>query len=456
MPANWITHTPSLTPLIITDDDLAEVTPSRVNEFFVIVQTEVLYGTTKSGGELPQGLHEALLGCKAEDVVFVLAQAIVGGSMMDSGWLEDYWCICERVAGALRGYPKQCVRQWRGLKDAVAGRLKEGSGLDQQARATSSKVKEAENQIKDKKTIFRFLELPEHIRHHIYQLLIPHDVLTVSDWAFASSPKAFSKRTEYEVPDENNELRRTTYVVHSSTPPHPHLNIMLASRILYHETVQILYASTFSFRGTASGTLAFLHDRMKSLSRLKRISFRYTTTSKTGFRGCFDVAGGGTPPSTIKTSFVIWRKILRMLRLSATALEDFELVVDQHFWDKERVEWMKGAQTVLGDRALCEQRLTGKNGQPEIKNFLREVSQLTGVDFRLVIEGIKQDEEEEVKKGFRRELEKLVCKKMHGREYVATKGSKCSCKKRLLSEACAWREEGQEEEEGGKRRLSVV
>ncbi|KAF2795110.1 hypothetical protein K505DRAFT_302752 [Melanomma pulvis-pyrius CBS 109.77] len=423
MSTNWINHTPSATPLIKTNDDIQHVAPSQISDFFILVQKEFLHGATQSGGSLPQQLHDEASACDASLVAGVLGSAVGEGSVMDSGWIDDYFCICERVSGAMGGYPKVCLQQWRAVRDAIAGRMIAHDG----ARAASTRNKSAKKEEKP----FRFLDLPEQIRRKIYRLVVPHGTLIVSDWAFGSVPSSVLRRTEYDVLDVNGELRRTTYTVHSATPVyHLQLNLMLTNRSVAREISEQLYSCKFEFRGTASGTLAFLHDHMLTISRLKRVSLRYTTTSRTPFLGCTFV--DSKPPPTLKTNIGVWRKILNTLVSSASALEDFELVVDKNFW--ERALWREGAAAVMEDRALCEvsQKRSG------VRNFLVDVSRLSGVNFRLVIEGCAADQ---VKRTFQRELEKYVNQQIQASPYVAEKKSACSCRKRLLSEACAWEEE---------------
>ncbi|ORY04472.1 hypothetical protein BCR34DRAFT_572690 [Clohesyomyces aquaticus] len=430
MASNWITHTPSSTPLIITNEDITHVALSRSSEFYQIVQQEFLYGATKSGGPLPTSLQENTLISPPNELSDIIAKAVAEGIIMDCGWLEDYWSICERVSGALGGYPRSCLKQWRSIRDGVSRRMDR----------ISSPIPEPKKQKNIRREpFFRFLDLPEHIRHRIYDFLIPHGTLTLTDWAFSCVPKSVFRRTEYNVPDENNQPRRTTYLLSYTHPPSrlPNLNIMLASRTLYQETASILYGSTFAFCGTASSALAFLHDHMKVVARVKKVEVRYTTTSKTRFLGCVTVSQ--KPPPTLKTSFVVWRNIVQLLRMSATGLEDFELVVDKGFWEK--AGWEGGAESVMRDVALCETPMAamGKKVGFQRRNFLVEVAKLAGVNLRLVIEGTGQ---EQARRGFRKDLEKVVCERMRMGDYVAEKGTGCMCRKRLLSEACAWGVEG--------------
>lgn len=432
MSSNWIKRKWSPTPTIVTDDELSHVTSSHISLFFTRLQTEFLNGSQRSSGPLPQDLYDEACACKPEGLAEALRKLAAEGTIMDSGWLEDYFEICAHISESLSGYPKACLAQWRSIRDAIAGRLTTRPRND-------SKVDTKNKHDAHEKPPFRFLELPEHIRQKIYALVIPTGTLIVSDWAIASNPDSVKKRTGYDVPVADGEVRRTNYLIHSNLPRDSiQLNLMLANRIVYRETASILYTSTFEFRGTASGTLAFLHDHMKVISQIRRVSMRYTTTSKTPFLGCTFV--DKKPPQTIKTDLDVWRRILNMLIQSATGLEDFELVVDKHFW--EQAPWTKGVRAVMSAQALCNPTLAERKAKSgaKMRNFLVDVSKLSGINLLLAIDGVGGDPE---KAKFVRELHKEICRHMRAMPYVAKRSEGCSCPKRLLSETCAWEPEGE-------------
>lgn len=212
---------------------------------------------------------------------------------------------------------------------------------------------------------------------------------------------------------------------------------MLSNKQIHLETADILYSSVFDFRGTASGTLAFLHDHLQKLHAIKKISMKFTTRAKVPFLGCTSVVV--SPPPTLKTSIEIWKRVVEILVHSASGLEDFELVVDRNFW--ERAPWKEGAGAVLDDAALCQQSAGGsrKRMQPvEMRNFLVDVARLAGVNLRLRIVGVEGDK---ARKEFSRGLEREMWRLMRESPYLAVGKTKCVCRKRLLDEACAWDQE---------------
>ncbi|KAF2187403.1 hypothetical protein K469DRAFT_771922 [Zopfia rhizophila CBS 207.26] len=424
MPANWINHPISTTPRIKTNDDVSNVDEARVVEFFDLVYAEFLYGINKSGGSLPQDIQDCVSECAPTTVASILEKVITEGSVMDSGWLEDYWCIVERISNTLNGYPKECLAQWRCIHAAVAGR-------------TTNRHEESESRPKGKdsgdENFFPFLELPRHIRDKIYCLVIPHGRITISDWAVDCLPASVYRRTEYDVPSSDGDHRRTTYMVQASKHRlGTELNLMLVNKQVNRETSRLLYESSFEFRGTAASTLVFLHDHMKKLAMFKKMSIKFTAKSKVPFLGCTSVMA--RPPPTVKTNIDVWKKIVDIFVHSASGLEDFELIIDKSFW--ERAPWKEGVMTVMRDRTLCQGNVPRK--LKENKNFVWEVAKLSGVNFRLVIEGEEEDKE---RKGFRRELEKEICERMRKRPYLAVEKKSCICRKRLLIEACAWGDE---------------
>ncbi|KAF2001642.1 hypothetical protein P154DRAFT_521678 [Amniculicola lignicola CBS 123094] len=427
MALNWITHTISLTPSIKTEDDIIHTPLSQIASFFNYVYQEFLHGTTTQAGcVLPVDLYKEACTASPDVLAAAIERVIREGGVMDCGWLEDYWTICELVSAHMGGYPKVCLKEWRGIRNAVAGFIS---------------AQQAGEQRKEEKAIvpFRFLDLPEEVRERVYSFLIPTGRVAVSDWAIGCLPDTVVKRTEYDVPDVNGDTRRSTYLVQTpNLSAYPYLNIMLSNRSIFNATANLLYDARIEFRGTASGTLAFLHDHMKSLSRIKKISLKYTTTSiSKKFLGCSRV--DSKLPTTLKTNILIWRKVIRHLSRWALNLEDVELVVDRHFWEK--ASWQAGAKAIFASENLCENSRPKRDS--DVSNFLAEVSRLSGVNFRLVIEGMGEDKE---KNGFRKEMEKYMSDEMQKRPYTAERSPACSCKKRLLSEACAWGD--------GKRRRS--
>lgn len=419
MSTNWIVHALSTTPEIITNEDVTRVPVSRLQEFYSRVQKELLYGAMISGGSLPFALQERIARGEAEHMATILEEALHYDDVMDSGWINDYFRICDQFSRNMSGYPKRCCGEWRALKNSYAGckRVK----LPPPPSTTNKKT--------EVKQLFRFLDLPIKIRSRIYALLLPCESFTVSDWALDSKPRVYIRRTEYDVVDWNERKRRTTYIVLSSA--RAHLNLMLVNRLLYQELGERLSECRLDFRGSEMGTLAFLHDNLNPLASMKKISLRYTTTTNTPFMGC---TSGKTAraPRTLKTNFQDWRKIIKVLRYSATGLEDVDLIIDKNFWNE--APWDKGVSAILSATALCE---TPKGKSPVVKNFLSEIAKLSAVNFRLSIEN---SEGSEMKKRFARDLGKAICKLIDRNPYLAEKGTMCMCRKRLLSEACVYKD----------------
>jgi hypothetical protein len=420
MSSNWLLYTLSTTPKLITEG-VTHVDTLRLQEFYDRVQKEMLYGATQSGGSLPFALQEQIAGSDAENMTDILEETIQNGDVMDSGWIEDYWRICERMSGDMHGYPKSCLGQWRELREAYAG----------QQRAKPAPKPATVRNGTDEAQAFRFLDLPEKIKSMIYTHLIPCKSFTISDWAFGSEPSVCIRRMAYVIKDWNEENRTTTYIVLSSAKAH--LNLMLANRTLYHEVVNHLSECRFDFRGSAAGTRAFLHDNLQLLSKMKRISLRYTTTTKTQkFMGC---TSGKTvrAPLALKTNFDQWRNLIKVLRHSATQLEDIELTINKYFWDN--APWTKGVRAVLSATALCK---PSKGKVAVVKNFLSEIAKLSAVNLRLTIEHPEGSEtkDSEAKEKFRRELQEKMCELMLRNPYEEKKVARCVCRKRLLDESC--------------------
>lgn len=432
MPSNWINHSISSTPEIKTSEDIANVAHRRIDEFYLWIHAKLLFGSGRSGGSLPAEIQERLRDCAPQDVSGILQEALIAGSVMDSGWLDDYNDIAEAVSVFMQGYPKEYLAQRRALSNAAAGREMSNHPRNKKVHTGSASKSSSKAPTKS----FPFLSLPDEVRNHIYQLTLTPEPLIVSDWAIGSLPSTMLRRTEYDVSIASiGDTRRTSYIVLS---PQRHrsgteLNLLLANKQVHREASKILYGREFQFRGTADSTLAFLHDHFRKLKMMSRISMRFTTGETIPFMGCAAVSSSSTtPPSTPRTSLLAWKKIFNILIRAASGLHDFELMVDRKFWD--RAPWCEGPAAVFNDTALCQPRsLLKHSGNTE--NFLQHVAKLSGVNFRLSIAGADEDQ---AKRHFQRELEKHICEKMYKRPYMAVENISCTCRKRLLTEACAW------------------
>ncbi|OCL11458.1 hypothetical protein AOQ84DRAFT_188786 [Glonium stellatum] len=431
MPSNWINHSILSTPKIKTSEDIANVPQSRIDEFYQRTHAQLLYCSGRSGGGLPAEIEERLCGCAPRDVSGILQAALLAGSVMDSGWLDDYNDIAEAISVHMQGYPKEYLAQQRALSDAAVGRRSTNDPMNNKGRTNSASKSTSDMPTKT----FPFLSLPEEIRNSIYQLTLTEEPLMVSDWAIGSLPSTMLRRTEYDVPiSSTGDTRRTSYVVLS--PQHPRLggelSLLLANKQVCREASKILYDREFQFRGTADSTLAFLHDHFGKLKMISRISMQYTTGDKIPFMGCVAVSSSPTPPLTPRTSLQAWKKIFNILVKTAEALQDFELVVDKHFWDQ--APWRESPAAVFNDAELCRPRRLPKRSE-NTENFLQHVAKLAGVNFRLSIAGVNEDQ---ARKVFQRELERYMWDKMHKNPYLAGEKISCTCRKRLLTEACAW------------------
>ncbi|OCK82964.1 hypothetical protein K432DRAFT_402428 [Lepidopterella palustris CBS 459.81] len=430
MSSNWIAHTVSTTPLPITSDDLTTVSQSRIDDYYHKVHAHLFYGIDKVGGTLPAEIQERLSGCAPQDVSAVLERAIVVGSVMDSGWLEDYFRVTEVTSLLMDGYPKGCLGQWRKLRDAAAGRKEVESTAGRRGENRSNSSVKRDSNVTEKP--FRLLGLPEEIREKVYRLVLGFDSLTVSDWSVGSVPSALVRRTEYDVPfPDTSNTRRTTYIILTSNPRlGTELNLLLANRQIHREAAKVLYDCELRFRGTAASTLAFLHDHSRKLALMTKMSLRFTTGAKVPFLGCA-TATVSRPPPTPKSNVEVWGKIFDMIVRGAAGLQDLELVLDKQFW--ERAPWQEGPHAVLDAAVLCQPGMSRKD--PGVRNFLQDVARLSGVNFRLAIAGA---ESEQARRDFRKELEARMCERMRKRPYLAVGNTACVCRKRLLNEACAW------------------
>jgi hypothetical protein len=94
----------------------------RIDKFYFMIHIQLLYGSRRSRGSLAAEIEERLCGCAPQDVSGILQEALIAGSVMDSGWLDDYNDIAEAVSVYTQGYPKEYLAQRRALNDAAAGR----------------------------------------------------------------------------------------------------------------------------------------------------------------------------------------------------------------------------------------------------------------------------------------------------------------------------------------------
>ncbi|KAF1812017.1 hypothetical protein P152DRAFT_458971 [Eremomyces bilateralis CBS 781.70] len=421
MARNWVLHRVCDTPPFMTAEDLSTATPYRLSVFHQSLKFIFLVRVTS----LPAGLYHDLRSSRPESVPDRLRNALLSGDYMDSGFVDEYLEIVDEVSWRIGGYPRECVKVWRSLREAVA--LVTGQQID--VDAPKDVV------IEDATPIFRFVDLPPSIKTRIYQICLRRGRVSVGDWSTYSVPTTLKRRTEYEVDvgDSRVVRKRTTYTCRLlGSGTWPIVALFQVNRSVGEEAATIFYGENqFRFLGTAKSTLAFLHDRMPRLRYIRNMSMRFCTDASIKFKGCYNITGS-IPPAP-RTFIGAWRRIFNALVHTTPGLKAFELLIDKDFW--WHAPWYNGAEAVFTTPALGEPH--GIRHYEGARNFLQHVARLAEVEIRLTIDETEEDEERGT---VRRELDALMRAAAATRPWLALdEYPACTCGRRLLlSESCIW------------------
>ncbi|KAE9973472.1 hypothetical protein BLS_003579 [Venturia inaequalis] len=420
LPMNWI-KVPGyrhILPPELTSEDLTFAKYDKIHEYYLFVKLVWLIRTQA----LPNDLRIEVRESTPADVCRTLQNAVKLGAM-DTGWADEYFTISEEVSVRMSGFPKEFLIRQRRLQSLISNPPNPHTESVPQSKPTK------------KLAGFHFLRLPDAVRQRIYRfILVRKSDIQVGDFDFGVEPRGFFRRTEYSLYDsKERRQRRTTYTVRlGKFEPPINFNVMLLNKTICAEAQKIFYGENrFAFLGTAESALSFFHDRASRLDTLRKISMRYSCSTKS-FKGCYNATCPIPLPSM--TSAPAWRRIFNLFVHTSIGLEDFHLVLDDSFW--HQLPEIKGAEAIFNKPRLCEPSYNLSND----RNFLQHVARLGGVNIRLTIDGEGGRRERVV---FRRDLEQRLQQHGFKRPYLADDTKpECTCRKKLLFECCIWDKQG--------------
>lgn len=435
MAPNWIIHSHINTPSLMTTEDLKDVPDSQIEEYF----SSVLTVFSARVHDLPEEIQAQITS--ADQLCGALTDGLLLG-FMDTGWVDEYKNAANEISESMGGYPRVCLSQRRELSQAATPQAPVEDGLETPGISRSKDSESEPVFTSPAHSRFSFFDLPKEFRARLYDLLYFRGELHIGDWSFDVKPTGFSRRTEYDGYDRNEgRQRRTSYTVRDLSNTEPlYFNLMLGNKQVASEIAEVFYVkNTFRFLGSAESTLAFLHDRLSRLEFIRRVSMRFSTSTRQEFTGCYNITG--RIPRSPLTFHGSWRRIFNVFVHESVGLEDFELILDTNFFHNVPT-WTDGAEAVFDTPHLCERQNSNGHAFPgEERNFLQHVARLGGVNIRVTIEALKRGDAEKdaEKESFRRSLEWLIQKKAFGRSYLTDDETPmCRCNRKYLKESCIW------------------
>lgn len=220
---------------------------------------------------------------------------------------------------------------------------------------------------------------------------------------------------------------QTTYVIQSGSITGPHVN-KCAGPVILHPS---RYRSITCF-GSPQSLLSFLHDSKDFLGEIRflRLSFNVTQQART-FRGMAALRG----PFHAMTAQAPWAKLFNVLvRLN---LETFVLVSFDSFW--KSMPWEQGANHILSASAASTETAVDaydSHEDPSERNFLRQVTRLSGVTITIAIEGHNDVPK---RRKFVQELQALIAAEVP-KERLTLKLPRCTCPPGSgLEGTCFWK-----------------
>ncbi|QDS69477.1 hypothetical protein FKW77_006397 [Venturia effusa] len=420
LPMNWI-KVPGyrhVLPPELTSEDLDFARYDKIHEYYLFVKLLWLIRSQTLPNDLKIDVKESI----PADVCRTLHHAVKLGAM-DTGWVDEYFTISEEVSVRMHGFPRDFLKQQRRLQSLINN----PPNPDVESTTRSQPTKKSSG--------FHFLQLSRAIRDRIYRLLmVRRSDIQIGDFDFGVQPTGLFRRTEYELYDtKTRRPRRTTYTVRMVQFEFPiNFNVMLLNKTICKEAQKIFYGeNTFAFLGSAESALSFFHDRASRLDTLRKVSMRFSCSTKS-FKGCYNATCPIPLPSM--TSAPAWRRIFNLFVHTSIGLEDFHLILDDSFW--LQLPEIKGVEAIFNKPGLCEPVYRVAND----RNFLQHVARLGGVNIRLTINGEGGKRERAL---FRRELEQRLQQDGFKRPYLAEdEKPECTCRKKLLFECCIWDKQG--------------